>query len=129
VDLATLAEYLTDMGKRDRHEVFNRLAAFLSHLLKWEYQPEHRSGSWQGTILEQQRELQQLLESGALRNHAAAIFADTYADARKQAAAETGISRGTFPKECPWDLAGVLADRGDESEPDAAASNGADPRK
>jgi hypothetical protein len=116
------------MAKRERREVFNRLAAFLSHLLIWEYQPDRRSGSWQETILKQQRELQQRLGSGALRNHAAAIFADTYADARKQAVAETRISRGTFPKECPWDLAEVFADRGDESEPDAAASNGADPR-
>src|SRR5438105_2494111 len=61
VDLDTLAEYLTDMAKRDRREVFSRLVVLLSHLLKWDYQPDHRSGSWRGAILEQQRELRQLL--------------------------------------------------------------------
>ncbi|MBY0527953.1 MAG: DUF29 domain-containing protein [Gemmataceae bacterium] len=116
IELGPLAEYLTDMAKRDRREVFSRLVVLLSHLLKWEFQPDGRSGSWQGTILEQQRELRQLLESGTLRNHATAVFADAFTDARKQAAAETGLARGAFPEECPWDMAGVLADRGEAAE-------------
>src|SRR5271170_5375127 len=96
MDYTHLAEYLTDMAKRDRREVFSRLVVLLSHLLKWANQPDRRSGSWRGTILEQQRELRQLLESGTLRSHAAAVFADAYADARKQAAAETGLPRAIF---------------------------------
>lgn len=120
VDLDVLAEYLTDMAKRDRREVFSRLVVLLSHLLKWEYQPDHRSGSWRGTVLEQQRELRQLLESGTLRNHAGTVFPDAFADARKQAAAETGLARGTFPEECPWDLDGALADRDEDAETGAA---------
>jgi hypothetical protein len=118
VDLNSLAEYLTDMAKRDRREVLSRLVALLSHLLKWEYQPERRSGSWRGTILEQQRELRQLLESGTLRNHATAVFADAYADARKQAAAETGLARTAFPEECGWDLDGALADWDEDAAAD-----------
>src|SRR5580700_8080231 len=73
IDPTTLAEYLTDMARRDRREVFSRLVVLLAHLLKWEYQPERRGGSWQATMLEQQRELRQLLESGTLRNHALAV--------------------------------------------------------
>jgi len=121
-----LAEYLTDMAKRDRREVFSRLVVLLSHLLKWEYQPDRRSGSWRGTILEQQRELRQLLESGTLRNHATAVFADAYAEARKQAAAETGLARAAFPEECGWDLDGALADRDEEAETGAAGDRGRD---
>lgn len=114
IDAAALAEFLTDMARRDRREVFGRLVVLLAHLLKWEHQPERRSGSWLGTTLEQQRELRQLLESGTLRNHAADVFAEAYADARKQAAAETGLARSTFAEECPWDLDGALADRGED---------------
>ena len=121
VELSTLAEYLTDMAKRDRREVFSRLVVLLSHLLKWEHQPDHRSGSWRGTILEQQQELRQLLESGTLRNHATAVFADAYADARKRAAAETGLARTAFPEECKWDLDGALADWDEDAEPVAEA--------
>jgi hypothetical protein len=113
LDPKTLAEYLTDMAKRDRREVFSRLVVLLAHLLKWEYQPDRRTGSWQATILEQQRELRQLLESGTLHNHALAVFADAYADARKQAAAETGAARGSFPEECPWRLDAALTDQGE----------------
>lgn len=113
LDAETLAEYLTDMAKRDRREVYNRLVVLFAHLLKWEQQPDRRSGSWQATILEQQRELRQLLESGTLHNHAVAVLPDAYADARKEAAAETGLVRGALPVECPWDLEGALADRGD----------------
>lgn len=120
IDRDTLAEYLTDMAKRDRREVFSRLVVLLSHLLKWQYQPERRSGSWRGAILEPQRELRQLLESGTLRKHATAVFADAYAEARKQAAAETGLTRAAFPEECGWDLDGALADRDEDADPGAA---------
>jgi hypothetical protein len=113
LDPATLAEYLTDMAKRDRREVFSRLVVLLAHLLKWEHQPDRRSGSWQATILEQQRELRQLLESGTLRNHALAVLADAYTDARKQAAAETELPRSAFPEQSPWELDAALADQGE----------------
>lgn len=111
-----LAEYLTDMAKRDRREVFSRLVVLLSHLLKWEYQPDHRSGSWRGTILEQQRELRQLLESGTLRNHAMAVFGETYSDARKQAAAETGLAKADFPEACEWSLESALSAGDDDAD-------------
>src|SRR5262249_16010259 len=116
IDCETLAEYLTDMAKRDRREVFSRLVVLLSHLLKRTIQPDHPCGSWQGPILEQQRELRQLRDSGTLRNHALAVFADAYAVARKQAAAETGLARTAFPQASEWDLDGALADWDENAE-------------
>jgi len=113
VDLNTLAEYLTDMAKRDRREGFSRLVVLLAHLLKWDYQPDRRAGSWEATILEQQRELRQLLESSTLRSYAAVVLGDAYTEARKQAAAETGLPRGAFPEACGWNLDTVLRDRGE----------------
>jgi hypothetical protein len=110
MDHSNLSEYLADMAKRDRREVSSRLVLLLQHLLKWEFQPDHRSGSWQRSILEQRRELRKLLESGTLYNHALSVLAEAYDDARKEAAAETGLSRGTFPVECAWDLDSLLAD-------------------
>src|SRR5947209_16808972 len=98
LDPTTLAEYLTDMARRDRREVFSRLVVLLTHLLKWEHQPDRRSGSWRGTIREQRRELRQLLESGTLRNHAEAVFVDAYAEARKQAADESELRLDVFPR-------------------------------
>ena len=115
MDYSNLSEFLADMAKRDRREVSSRLVTLLTHLLKWEHQPDQRSRSWQGTIVEQRRELRKLLESGTLHNHAVAVLAEAYADARKQAAAETGLPRGTFPAECGWALESLLAE--DEGNP------------
>jgi len=116
LDLPNLSEYLIGMANRDRREVSRRLVPLLTHLLKWVHQPERRSGSWQGTVLEQRRELRTLLESGTLRNHAVSILAQAYADAQKQAAAETGLPRETFPLECGWDIETLLAEDEDESQ-------------
>src|SRR5262245_8222400 len=115
LDPGTLAEYLTDMAKRDRREVFSRLVVLLSHLLKWEHQPERRSGSWRGTIREQRRELRQLLASGTLRNHAEAVLAEAYAESRRQAADETELSLDVFPAEDARGLDELLAEPGAES--------------
>jgi Domain of unknown function DUF29 len=115
MDYPHLSEYLADMAKRDRREVFSRLVVLLSHLLKWEYQPTNRSGSWRGTIREQRRELRQLLESGTLRNHAEAILADAYAEARRQAADETELLLDAFPIDYARSLEELLA------EPDPTA--------
>jgi hypothetical protein len=76
MDFPHLSEYLADMAKRDRREVKSRLVALLVHLLKWDHQPDKRTGSWQATILEQRQELRDLLDSRTLRNHAEAILAD-----------------------------------------------------
>ena len=113
MDYSNLSEYLSDMSKRDRREVFSRLVILLTHLLKWEHRPGHRSGSWRGSILEQRRELRKLLESGTLQNHALAVLAEAYADARKQAAADAELSRVVFPLDCRWDLESLLTDEDD----------------
>jgi hypothetical protein len=110
MDYLHLSEYLADMAKRDRREVFSRLVVLLTHLLKWEHQPERRSGSWRGTIREQRRELRQLLESATLRNYAEAMLSDAYAEARRQAADETELSLDTFPTEDARGVDEFLAD-------------------
>ncbi len=119
MDHPNLSEYLSDMAKRDRREVASRLVTLLTHLLKWEYQPDQRSGSWRGTILEQRRELGKLLESATLHNHALSVLAEAYADARKQAAAGTELPRETFPLESRWDLESLLADDDEGADPGA----------
>src|ERR1700680_2338834 len=55
MDYPHLSEYLADMARRDRREVFSRLVVLLSHLLKWEHQPERRAGSWRGPMRGQRR--------------------------------------------------------------------------
>jgi hypothetical protein len=109
LDYHHLGEYLTDMARRDRREVKNRLTTLLVHVLKWVHQTEHRSGSWRGTIIEQRQELVGLAARGVLRNHAEAVLASAYADAVERAAAETGLTLPTFPEACPYTVEQLLA--------------------
>ena len=104
IDYQNLAEYLTDMARRDRREVDSRLALLLVHLLKWDHQPEKRTGNWRATIVVQRQELAKLIGRGVLRIHAEDVLADAYRDAVEQAVAETGLPAETFPMECPYGL-------------------------
>lgn len=113
IDAQHLSEYLSDMARRDRREVFSRLVILLCHLLKWHYHPPGQCGSWRGTIREQRRELRQLLESGTLLNHAADVFAEAYADARLQAADECEVEVGVFPIDSVWDIERLTTDESD----------------
>ena len=109
LDFANLREYLTDMAKRDRREVESRLIALLLHILKWEFQPAHRSRSWQASILEQRQELEGLVDRGVLRNHADAVLDDSYRKAVARAAVETGLPAEAFPEDCRYSVDELLA--------------------
>jgi hypothetical protein len=109
IDYPHLAEYLTDMARRDRREVESRLTVLLVHVLKWIHQPLWRSGGWKATIIEQRQELDGLVSRGVLRNHAETVLADAYCNAVERAAAETGLSIETFPATCPFTLDQLLS--------------------
>jgi len=103
MDHVHLAEYLSDMAKRDRRGVNSRLAQLLAHLLKWYFQPERRSKSWERSIVLQRQKLRDILDSGTLRNHAAANLAEIYARAVHLAIIDTGLPPEAFPAVCPFD--------------------------
>jgi hypothetical protein len=109
VDAPSLAEYLTDMARRDRREVESRLIVLLAHVLKWAHQPDRRSGGWRATVIEQRQELDGLLGRGVLRAHAEAVLPDAYRKAVERAVAETGLPPDTFPTACPYSLDQLLS--------------------
>jgi hypothetical protein len=110
LDYPHLREYLVDMAKRDRREVISRLSVLIAHRLKWDNQAEQRTSSWRKTIEVQRQELQELLESGTLRNHAVDSLAKAYANGLKQARFETGAAATVFPVESPYSVDALLAD-------------------
>ena len=109
-DLPNLHDYLTSMAKRDRKEVFNRLVQLMMHLLKWQYQPEKRSGSWRASIRYQRDELNWDCNAGTLRNYADSILVLAYEKARIEAALETGLPMEAFPAQLGLTLDDLLAD-------------------
>jgi Domain of unknown function DUF29 len=110
IDPVNLAEEIESMGRRDRRELESRLTVLLTHLLKWQMQPDQRSRSWSATMREQRRQIEKLLrESPSLRPFVANVLAQAYSDAREDAADETGLPESAFPTECPFTLNEVLS--------------------
>ena len=111
VDWENLIEEIEDMGRSERRSLESNLIVVLLHLLKWQYQPERRSGSWEGSIVEHRRRIRKALkESPSLKPYVEDVFAECYAEAVKQAKAETGLPLETFPTQCPYELTEVMDD-------------------
>jgi hypothetical protein len=109
IDWENLIEEIEDMGRSERKSLKSNLIVVLTHLLKWQYQPEFRSGSWKGSILEHRRCIREALsDSPSLKPYLEEVFAGCYLDAAEQASAETGLAVETFPQECPYTSAEVL---------------------
>jgi len=105
LDLANILEEIETMGRSEKRELVNRLAVLLAHLLKWQFQSERRSKSWEFTIKEQQRMVERVLrENPSLKPRIPEIVEDAYDFALFTAARETGMLRDDFPQECPWTL-------------------------
>ena len=109
LDLENLAEEIESLGKREKQELRNRLRVLLGHLLKWQYQPEQRSNSWQATIREQRRQIiQHLEENPSLQSYLTEAFTLGYEDGIDLAIEETNLSLATFPTTCFYRLEQVL---------------------
>jgi hypothetical protein len=111
LDLENLAEEIESLGKRDRRRLKSRLAVLVMHLLKWAYQIDRRSGSWESTIRTQRGEIRQLLDdSPSLRREVPGFIDERYDMARRNAAAETGLPLAAFPESCPFGIDEILAE-------------------
>ena len=111
VDWDNLIEEIEDMGRSERRSLESNLIVVLLHLLKWQYQPERRSGSWEGSIIEHRRRIKKALkESPSLQAYLESIFAESYVEAVKQAKAETGLPLEMFPLQCPYESVAVVDD-------------------
>lgn len=107
IDAEHIAEELESMGRSEKYQLMNRLAILFAHLLKWQYQPEHRSGSWKGTIREQRKRLRKLFkENPSLKSEQiiAEVIFDAYDIGITRASVETGFAETIFPPDCPYTL-------------------------
>jgi hypothetical protein len=111
LDADHLAEELETMSRRDRHELISRLKILLGHLLKWQFQPNHRSSSWRGSMVEQRLQLRDLLQfSPSLKPFLAEAMIAAYPDAVILAVKETGLAKTVFPDACPYTQAQCMDD-------------------
>lgn len=109
LDVEHLIEEMEDMGRKERGELASRVLILVAHLLKWQFQPAHRSSSWRGSIAEQRVRIQRRLRlSPSLKSFLPKAVEETYADAVGLAAEETGLGQDAFPASCPYTTEQVL---------------------
>lgn len=111
VDIDILIDELESMAKRDKRELTSRLMILIAHLLKWQFQPDKQSSSWQRSIDEQRIQIvEQLEESPSLKNLLDESIDRAYPRAVTLAVKETGLSTERFPKQCPYRIEQLLTD-------------------
>lgn len=108
IDWQYIAEELEDMGRSEKRQLESRLELLIMHLLKWQFQPNLRSRSWQLTIKEQRLRLEKLLQKNpSLQPSLTEAIEDVYPLATLTAERETGLS--LFPETCPYTLTEILS--------------------
>ena len=111
IDAAHIAEELEDLGKSERRALGSHLRNLVMHLLKWQFQPGLRSGSWRSSINNARAEIAEILEdSPSLGATASQLLAKGYDLARRNAISETGLAPSVFPQLNPYSLEQVLSD-------------------
>ena len=110
LDLPNLIEEVWDLSKRERDRLLSSLRLILHHLLKWQYQSEFRSDSWENTISRERINIQSYLEdSPSLKRYLDTQWLDkAYRLARLEAIKETRLIQEVFPAQCPYEIEQVL---------------------
>ncbi len=104
-DVEHIAEELESMGKRDKRELISRLSVLIMHLLKWQFQSDKQSRSWERTIDEQREQVLLILQdSPSLKYQIDQEISRSYGLAVMAAAKETGINKNVFPETCPYSM-------------------------
>jgi len=103
LDVENLIEEIETMGRSEKKALRSNLEVLLMHLLKYKYQPEKRSGSWQATIREHRKRLREALEeSPSLKPYFDEVLGQCYDHAKLLAADETELAVATFPEQSPF---------------------------
>ncbi|MDM8550953.1 DUF29 domain-containing protein [Desulfobacterales bacterium HSG2] len=100
------------MDKSQHCELVKQLKILFAYLLRWQFQPAHRSFAWKVNIVEQRHQIGQLLEmSPSLKyqiDQIDQIDPKAYREAVEYAAAMTGMPEFVFPETCPYSLEEAL---------------------
>jgi hypothetical protein len=108
IDWYNLADEIEDMGRSEKRQLESRLEILIMHLLKWQFQPNFRSRSWQLTIKEQRLRIDKLIqENPSLKPSLNVAVDQVYPLAVLSAERETGLS--DFPETCSYSLANILS--------------------
>lgn len=109
LDIPHLILELEGLNKSNERELESYLIVMLTHLLKWEYQPDKRCGSWKGSINNSRNRINKLFKhQQSLKKRVNEFVAESYNEAKEWASVDTGLRIGLFPQSCPYSLDDLL---------------------
>jgi Domain of unknown function DUF29 len=112
IDLVNVIEEIDSLGKQQRQELEDRLGVLLGHLLKWQFQPDMRSRSWQATIREQRRQIRRhLKQNPSLKPSISEAMEEGYQSGLNLAVIETLLDFEVFPSTCPYSFEEAIDDQ------------------
>jgi Domain of unknown function DUF29 len=104
IDAENIAEEILDVGRNEYDKLESALTVLLAHMLKWDFQPERRTRSWEATILEQRDRVEtQLIDNPSLKSRRKEAVETGYRRGRIRASGETNLDIKEFPEACPYD--------------------------
>jgi Domain of unknown function DUF29 len=121
VDAVHVAEVIEAIGMNEKRAISHQLQRLLTHLLKWRYQPTHRTPSWRRSIRQARDMIADVIEnSHTLDDYPAQRLRLAYRRARRDAAEDTGLPLATVPESCEWSVDEIRREgffpRSDEEE-------------
>ena len=103
VDRENLAEEIESLGREQFNKLESALRVLLTHILKWDHQPERRSRSWLLSMRAQRLDIEDVLaDNPSLSPRIEEALTRAYRRARLEAAKETELDEATFPQGCPY---------------------------
>jgi hypothetical protein len=114
VDWENIAEEFEGMARNEERALESYLVVLMSHLLKYRYQADKVTGSWEASIENSRDRIAELLlRSPSLKSKLEESFKDAFPLARREAGAEIGLRKleweRLLPKACEWTLDEILA--------------------
>jgi hypothetical protein len=125
LDLDHIAEELDDLGSEIYRRLESALTVLFAHMLKWDYQPERRTRSWEATIREQIKRIAKMLEKNpSLKSKLAEATTEGYEYGRDRASGETDMPVESFPEKSGYTWHDVMEREFRLDEPEPSQTSG-----
>lgn len=110
-DMDMIIEELEEMGGSNENQLINRLGVLIAHLLKWQFQPEVRGRSWEGTIEEQRHKIKRLVKKNpSLKTKISEAIEEGFSDSKSIIKKDTPLELKLLPAECPYTFDQIMDD-------------------
>jgi hypothetical protein len=99
------------LGRADKNALDSHLVNLMMHLLKWQYQAERRSRSWQNTIVNARVEIEEILDdTPALKRQFESAVHRNFGKSARFAARQMKCMVSSLPSACPYSPEELLND-------------------